>query len=52
MKEQAEKLLAGEEKWRPSNREVWEDVGEEREVETEIDLSRPEDNADSPKLAR
>jgi large subunit ribosomal protein L23 len=37
--EQAKALLQGKEKWK-SNQEVWEDVGEAEEVETDVVLPR------------
>jgi large subunit ribosomal protein L23 len=43
MKEQAKALLSGKEKWKPTGRlEDWEDVGEAKEVETDVVLPKPE----------
>lgn len=43
LKEQAQRLLAGEEEWKPTGRlEDWEDVGEAREVETDVELPKLE----------
>jgi hypothetical protein len=42
MKEQAQKLLSGKEKWKPTGRlEDWVDVGEPREVEANVKLPKP-----------
>lgn len=37
--EQAQALLTGDDKWE-SSRPAWENVGEAREVETDVDLSK------------
>jgi len=48
--EQAQALLQGKEKWRPSSSftslrtSVWEDVGEPVEVETHVSVTRPTDH--------
>lgn len=43
MKEQAKKLLAGEEEWKPTGAlDDWVDVGEAREVETDVELPKLE----------
>jgi large subunit ribosomal protein L23 len=43
IKEQAKAILSGKEKWKSTGRPqgLWEDVGEAREVETEVELPRP-----------
>jgi hypothetical protein len=42
MKEQAKRILAGEETWKSTGRLYdWEDVGEAREVETDVELPKP-----------
>jgi large subunit ribosomal protein L23 len=40
--EQAKALLAGEEKWKPTGG-LWENVGEEVEVETEVEVPKIEE---------
>lgn len=51
LKEQAKALLSGEEEWKSTPRlEQWEDVGEAREVETDLDLDTPEET--DPQLTK
>lgn len=54
LKEQAKALLMGEKQWKSTPRvDVWEDVGEPEEVETDIDLDTPaEPEAQLPKPER
>jgi hypothetical protein len=54
LKEQAKALLSGEVEWKPTPRlEQWEDVGEAREVETDLNLDTMEENdAQSPRQER
>lgn len=55
MKEQAKALLSGKERWKPTAKlDDWEDVGEAREVETDVLLPEPEGKTDAmlPKSER